>query len=184
MSVNLKKFVDQLQYMLGVYHHSLCEEIQYCSNVMETPEIQNTPDDTKSPTDTTPVDDVKLSERPNESNPASYTYRDLLLLTQILHTRGLLEPNQVRENDNLDEYGEFWFNHKCTTLSRNQGEFPLDQPATGSQVLELYENLLIDYSPCKNTTELANCFYHLRIKELESKIAQEKASFDILHNMA
>lgn len=151
---------------------------------METTEIQSTPDDTKSPIDEKAPEDAKTPERPMESNPASYAFRDLLLLTQILHTRGLIDPDQVRQSDDLNDYGEFWFNHKCTTLSRTQGDFPLEKAATGSQVLELYENMLVDYAPCKNTTELANCFYHLRIKDLESRIAEEKASFDTLHNMA
>lgn len=126
----------------------------------------------------------KTQERPVEINPASFNYRDLLLLTQILHTRGLLEPDQVRDSPNLDEYGELWFNHKSTTLSRWQEQFPLEKAATGDQVLLLYENMLIDYAPCKNTTELANCFYHLRLKDLESKIAEEKANFEFLHKMA
>lgn len=168
----------------------VCAKIHFLLKVMEIPEIHSTPDDPKSPIDeetpieTASVDNINLSERSSESNPASYTYRDLLLLTQILHTRGLIEPDQVLQSDSLDEYGKFWFNHRCTTLSRSQGEYPLEKPPSGPQVLELYENMLNDYSPCKNTTELANCFYHLRMKDLESKIAQEKALFDTLHNMA
>lgn len=123
-------------------------------------------------------------ERSFDTDPASYTYRDLLLLTQILYKQGIIEPIQVRQSHSLDEYGRTWFSHKCTVLSRRQDRFPLSEPAVGPQIIELYENMLIDYSPCKNTTELANCFYHLRIKDLENKLTEEKKKFDVLHKMA
>ncbi|WPK23094.1 hypothetical protein PUMCH_000319 [Australozyma saopauloensis] len=122
--------------------------------------------------------------KPIESNPASYTFRDLLLLTQILHTLGLIEPKQVLQSPDLDECGETWFNHKCTVLARRLGEFPLHTAATSDQVKQLYENMLQDFSPCQNTTELANSFYHMRIRELETKILEEKDAFETLHNVA
>lgn len=129
------------------------------------------------------TEETPVPQRAVESDPSSYTFRDLLLLTQILHTLGLIEPEQLRSSK-LDEYAEGWFHHKCTVLSRRQGQFPLSDAPSGEQILQLYENMLIDYSPCKDTTELANCFYHLRIKDLESKLADEKAQFETLHNLA
>ena len=123
-------------------------------------------------------------ERSPEVNPASYTYRDLLLLTQILHVKNLLETDQVRRSKKLDEFGQTWFEHKSTVLSRRQEEFSLARAPTGSEIRQLYANMLVDYSPCKNTTELANCFYNLRINELKQKISDEKATFETLHNIA
>lgn len=128
-------------------------------------------------------EEITATQSSYETDPNSFTFRDLLLLTQILHTLGLIEPSQLRSSP-LDEHAQTWFAHKCTVLSRRQGEFPLSQPPTGEQILELYEKMLVNYSPCKDTTELANCFYHLRIKDLESKIAHEKAQFETLHNIA
>ncbi|KAF8002365.1 hypothetical protein HF325_003330 [Metschnikowia pulcherrima] len=114
------------------------------------------------------------------TDPGLYTYRDLLLATQLLHTLGLITPEQVKSSDRLDELAEEWFTHKSTLLSRRQNQFPLEIAPTGQQLLKLYENMLEDYVPCATTTDLANRFYFLRVGELESRIAEYKTEFHTL----
>ena len=114
------------------------------------------------------------------TDPGLYTYRDLLLATQLLHTLGLITPEQVKSSDRLDELAEEWFTHKSTLLSRRQNQFPLEIAPTGQQFLKLYENMLEDYAPCATTTDLANRFYFLRVGELESRIAEYKTEFHTL----
>ncbi|EEQ36591.1 hypothetical protein CLUG_00714 [Clavispora lusitaniae ATCC 42720] len=113
------------------------------------------------------------------TDPKSYTDRDLLLLTQLLHTAGLIAPEDVRAS-NLDDFGEKWFQHKSTALARQLEEFPLSNAPSGLQVRELYNAMLEQYPNCKNTTDLANTFYFQRIRDLESKIADSKAEFQAL----
>ncbi|QBM87303.1 hypothetical protein METSCH_B05050 [Metschnikowia aff. pulcherrima] len=114
------------------------------------------------------------------TDPGLYTYRDLLLATQLLHTLGLITPEQVKSSDRLDELAEEWFTHKSTLLSRRQDQFPFEIAPTGQQLLKLYENMLEDYAPCATTTDLANRFYFLRVGELESRIAEYKTEFHTL----
>lgn len=115
-------------------------------------------------------------ERTTVTDPQSYGHRDLLLLTQLLHTLGLLEPDQVYHSDKLLAISEKWYNHKGTVLLRRQKVFPLHKPPTAGQLATLYENMLADES-CANTTELANKIYFARVQQLEEQIAADRATF-------
>lgn len=110
------------------------------------------------------------------TDPVSYTSRDLLLLTQILHTAGLLSPESVRSAQ-LDDIANKWFDHKCTQLARQLGEFPLSEAPSGMQISELYAQMLEKNPNCKNTTDLANAFYFQRLAELETNIKNAKTEF-------
>lgn len=110
------------------------------------------------------------------TDPASYTSRDLLLLTQILHTAGLIAPENV-QSAKLDEIAHKWFDHKCTQLARELGEFPVAEAPTGHIVSSLYSKMLESNPTCKNTTDLANTYYFQRLGELEKNINGAKADF-------
>lgn len=110
-------------------------------------------------------------------SPSSYTNKDLLLLSQLLHTQGLIEPSAVREYEDLDTIASDWFHHDSTQLLRRTHENSLTKPPTGKQILSLYENMLAENEECKNTTDLANKFYFARVQELESRIKRNKEDF-------
>lgn len=113
------------------------------------------------------------------TDPTSYTSKDLLLLTQLLHGESLINPEAVAKAD-LTEIGTRWFEHKSTNISRNLKEFPLSKPPSGTQVLKLYENMLADNEKCATTTDLANNYYFKRVAELEEKLTLEKGRFNQL----
>lgn len=119
---------------------------------------------------------MALAQTRTSMDPASYTSRDLLLLTQLLHTAGLIAPENV-QSAQLDEIAQKWFDHKCTQLACQLGEFPLSKAPTGTQIWELYSNMLEGNENCKNTTDLANTFYFQRLGELETKIKSAKSEF-------
>lgn len=114
------------------------------------------------------------------TDPASYTHRDLLLVTQLLHRLGLITPEQVKNSDRLEELAQEWYSHKSTILSRRQNQFPLESPPTSTQLLKLYDNMLEDNVPCATTTDLANKFYYIRVGELEAQISGYKTQFHSL----
>lgn len=129
--------------------------------------------------DTTSTRNVSMSA-PGKSvatDPDSYTSKDLLLLTQLLHGQGLIEPDAVKSSETLSEIGNEWFNHKSTHLSRSFDEFPLSKAPSAQQVLLLYENMLAANEKCSNTTDLANNYYFARMEELENKLAGDKTRF-------
>lgn len=109
---------------------------------------------------------------------ATYNNRDLLLLTQLLHTKGLIEPDSLKPNDKkLESISKQWFEHQSTQISIAQDHLPLTLPLSGSQVLQLYQNLLANHSECKNTTDLANHFYFTRVEEVAATLELQKAQF-------
>ncbi|PVH17290.1 uncharacterized protein CXQ87_000174 [Candidozyma duobushaemuli] len=110
----------------------------------------------------------------------SYTNKDLLLLSQLLHTQGLIQPDSVREYEDLESIGSDWFHHDSTQLSRRTHENSLTKPPTGEQILALYENMLEENPDCKTTTDLANKFYFARVHELEHRIQKDKEDFKAL----
>lgn len=110
------------------------------------------------------------------TDPTSYTSKDLLLLTQLLHGRALIKPEEVAKAD-LTEIAKQWFEHKSTQISRSTREFPLTKAPSGHQVLKLYENMLENNEKCATTTDLANFYYFNRVAELEDKLTQEKGRF-------
>ncbi|ODV67336.1 hypothetical protein HYPBUDRAFT_110399 [Hyphopichia burtonii NRRL Y-1933] len=110
-------------------------------------------------------------------DPSSYSNRDLLLFTQLLHTKGYIEPKSVENNDSsLDDISTEWFHHTSTQLSIQDG-LPIDKPWSRQQCYQLYQNLLKLNPDCENTTDLANHYYYTRINELTSKIDQYKLTF-------
>lgn len=111
------------------------------------------------------------------ADPESYTKKDLLLLTQILHGQGLIQPDDVTSSDQLSEIAREWFDHKSSQLSRSSNEFPISKPLTGQQVVKLFENMLAANEKCATTTDLANHFYFSRIEELEEKLGRDKTRF-------
>lgn len=117
------------------------------------------------------------------ANPAlvkasTYNNRDLLLLTQLLHTKGLIKPDSIHPNEKkLDDIAKQWFEHQATQISIAQDKLPMTLPLTSSQVSKLYQDLLEQHNDCKNTTDLANHFYFTRMEELGNKIENEKKEF-------
>lgn len=128
---------------------------------------------------------MSAGSRPRAIDPKSYTLRDLLLVTQIMHTKGLIQPDQVLASDQLEDVSQEWFSHIGSVVSRNQMQFPIEKALSPTQLGKLYGNMLQDNEHCKNTTDLANAFYFARIAELELKIASAKTDFLLaLHNLA
>lgn len=111
------------------------------------------------------------------TDPASYSNKDLLLLTQLLHTQGLIDPEAVVQSEHLGQIGKDWFTHKSTQLSRRLGELEITKAPSAQQVATLYENLLEENEHCLNTTALANSYYFARIQELEQRISLDKDKF-------
>lgn len=122
-------------------------------------------------------EEEKKPAPPAHINPASYTHRDLLLLTQMLHTKGLIEPSDVQSSKLLPEIGHAWFEHRATQISRRQGIFPIRRPLSGEDIGDLYKAMLDEFPTCKTTSDLANFFYFSRVKELEQKIDADRERF-------
>lgn len=114
------------------------------------------------------------------TNPASYTSKDLLLLTQLLHTQGLIDPDAVLNSDLLDNIGERWFEHQALQLSCQLGECHLQEAPLGQEIASIYKRLLEELPKCQNTTDLANYLYFTRIAELEDRLAKDKSTFKSL----
>lgn len=109
--------------------------------------------------------------------PDTYSDRDLLLFTQLLHTNGLVEPSAVTpENPRIDAISSAWYTHPSTQLSIRDG-LHVTRPLTRSQVCQLYQNLLEANDGCKNTTDLANKYYFSRVAQLELRILQDQQAF-------
>ena len=123
---------------------------------------------------------VNVSTDPKD--PSTYSKRDLLLLTQLLHMNGLIEPSSVSPSEQKLEYvSREWFDHASTQLSIQQGLLNLEESPSVDDICQLYERLLSQTPDCKNTTDLANYFYYNRMDELQSKIeAGKKKVSDIL----
>lgn len=114
----------------------------------------------------------------SRTSPSTYGNRDLLLLTQLLHTSGLIDPDSITPDNKLvARVGRDWFAHHLTQLSRQREGLTVDSPLSPEEVVELYQNLLAENELCKNTTDLANKFYFARIDELTTKIDEAKQSF-------
>lgn len=109
--------------------------------------------------------------------PETYSDRDLLLFTQLLHTNGLVEPSAITpENARIDAIASAWYSHPSTQLSVRDG-LHVTRPLTRAQVCQLYQNLLEANSGCKNTTDLANKYYFQRVAQLEERILQDQTAF-------
>lgn len=114
------------------------------------------------------------------TDPNKYSKRDLLLLLQLLHTAGLIDPNSVSKANSgvLEQISLTWYHHKSTKLSMLNG-LDLDQPWSVDQVILLYNALLAQY-PGKNTTTMADAVYSERIQQLETKLSTSQSQFDTL----
>lgn len=115
------------------------------------------------------------------TDPASYGNRDLLLLTQLLHTNQLIEPTSITKDSKLiGDISTEWYNHISTKLSRERDHLNIQKPLTNEQICQLYQNLLEINKECNNTTDLANHYYFTRIDELNDKINNSKNQFSSL----
>lgn len=116
------------------------------------------------------------------THPSTYNKRDLLLMLQLLHTEGLIDPSTINSKPSiLKDISYNWFNHKSTKLSMLNG-LDLGKQWTINQLVELYNNLLEQYPNCSNTTDLANTIYAERVEELETKLGESQQQFDELIN--
>jgi hypothetical protein len=108
----------------------------------------------------------------------SLSGRDLLLLLQLLHARGLLEAGSVREdNPRLGDVGAEWWAHKSTQLSVQQGELARHTAPTPREIVATYQQLLADNPECRGTTELANKVYYERMATVEEKLRRKTEEF-------
>lgn len=125
-----------------------------------------------------------MSSIADPSDPSTYSKRDLLLLTQLLHMNGLIEPASVTPTEEkIASVSREWFAHSSTQLSIQQGLLHLSEAPGVDDICQLYLRLLHDTPDCKNTTDLANYFYYNRLDELQTKIdAGKKKVSEILHS--
>lgn len=108
----------------------------------------------------------------------SLSGRDLLLLLQLLHARGLLEAGSVRADDpKLAAVGAEWWAHSSTQLSVQQGELTRHTAPTAREIVATYQQLLADNPECRGTTDLANKVYYERIAAVEEKIRGKTEEF-------
>ena len=115
------------------------------------------------------------------TDPNKYSNRDLLLLLQLLHTNGLIQPSSISNPANkhtLQHICHEWFNHKSTSLSIMNG-LDIENPWLVEQLVQLYNNLREKYPDC-DTTAMANIVYSDRIQELEAKLESSQQLFDDL----
>ncbi|EGV64629.1 hypothetical protein PSN45_004962 [Yamadazyma tenuis] len=113
------------------------------------------------------------------TDPAKYNHRDILLFLQLLHSNGLIEPDNIVDKSNSDIVNDIatqWFKHKSTKLSTLKG-LDIDAPWTQSQLQTLYQNLLDQNDDCSNTTELANKIYAERVKQLRNQLESSQETF-------
>lgn len=117
------------------------------------------------------------------TDPSTYGKRDLLLLTQLLHMNGLIDPSSVTPHENkLTSISQEWFHHASTQLSIQQGKLHLASAPSPEEICHLYTRLLETCSNCSNTTDLANFFYYGRMDELQAHVDTTRTQFsDILH---
>ncbi|CAH6723010.1 hypothetical protein CLIB1444_12S02234 [[Candida] jaroonii] len=116
------------------------------------------------------------------TDPSTYNKRDLLLVLQLLHTEGLIDPSAINAKPSiLKDISYNWFNHKSTKLSMMNG-LDIGKQWTIGQLVELYNNLLAEYPNCSNTTDLANTIYAERVEELERKLEDSQQQFEDLIN--
>lgn len=111
------------------------------------------------------------------SDPDAFSNKDLLLLSQLLHTRGLIQPAEVAVLEDLDDVAQEWFAHKSTQISRRLNEYPLKLAPTGEDIGALYDKMIETNRHCRTTTDLANHYYYSRVRELETQVQQNQDRF-------
>ncbi|KAI5951273.1 hypothetical protein KGF54_004347 [Candida jiufengensis] len=112
------------------------------------------------------------------TNPNTYTLRDILLLSQLLHINHIptLKKLESIDHDLLVTILNEWKQHISTTLEHSTIKIN-----TLNQLKELYIKLLEKYK-VENTENLANEVYFLRIDELENIIQSKKEEFKMTLN--
>ncbi|KAI5963783.1 uncharacterized protein KGF55_002663 [Candida pseudojiufengensis] len=107
------------------------------------------------------------------TNPNSYTLRDVLLLSQLLHINHISNLDKLEKIDNalLVSILSTWKTHISTKLDHSNIKIN-----TLNQLIDLYKKLLAKYN-VENTESLANEVYFTRIDELEDTIAKKKIEF-------
>ena len=119
-----------------------------------------------------------MSHHSQVTNPNLYTLRDVLLLSQLLHT------NKIQTQQDLDSIAPDVLEtilHQWKTHVSTQLEHKSIKVNTLNQLKELYRKLLEVYK-VNDTESLANEVYYLRIEELESTIEMKKKEFSTVLN--
>ncbi|CAI5757047.1 unnamed protein product [Candida verbasci] len=112
------------------------------------------------------------------TDPEFYSLRDVLLLSQLLHTNhiGTLETLKSSNEDKLYDIIQKFTSHKSFKL-----ENKVVKLSTIEQLVELYSNLF-KYYDVDTTADLANYVYYKRIEELENIIEDKKSEFQQVLN--
>lgn len=112
------------------------------------------------------------------TNPNLYSLRDVLLLSQLLHTHKIqtLEDLESINRNLFENILHQWKTHVSTQLQCKTIKI-----STLNQLKELYRKLLEKYK-VENTESLANKVYYMRIEELESIIELKRKEFATVLN--
>lgn len=112
------------------------------------------------------------------TDPDSYSLRDILLLSQLLHTNKIptLQALESINHNVLESVLHQWKTHVSTQL-----EHKTIKINTLHQLMELYRKLLDKYK-VDNTESLANEVYYLRIDELKNTIETKRNEFTAVLN--
>lgn len=107
------------------------------------------------------------------TNPAIYSTRDVLLISQLLHINGIKNAKELdsASSDLIDTILTEWRDHYTVKLENKSIKI-----RTKAQLKELFQKLLTRYQ-VDSTEELANSAYFARIDELESDISRYKNQF-------
>lgn len=114
----------------------------------------------------------KLAEA-SDTNADDYNERDVLILSQLLHLKGIsdLEKLEACDDSVISTVLYDWKNHVSYKMENR-----LIYISTHDQLVDLYKNLLTKYEVI-NTVQLANTVFVMRIAELESNIDEYKQEF-------
>ena len=113
------------------------------------------------------------SHRVPEISADDYDERSILILTQLLHLKGIsdLEKLETCDDSLISSVLYDWKNHVSYKMENREIHIN-----TRKQLLDLYNILLTKYE-VTNTVELANTVFVMRIAELESNIEEYKEEF-------
>lgn len=108
-----------------------------------------------------------------EISADDYDERSVLILTQLLHLKGIsdLEKLETCDDSLISSVLYDWKNHVSYKMENREIHIN-----TRKQLVDLYNILLAKYE-VTNTVELANTVFVMRIAELESNIEEYKEEF-------
>lgn len=108
-----------------------------------------------------------------EISADDYDERSILILTQLLHLKGIsdLEKLETCDDSLISSVLYDWKNHVSYKMENREIHIN-----TRKQLVDLYNILLAKYE-VTNTVELANTVFVMRIAELESNIEEYKEEF-------